>query len=122
VLDSSVVVSVSGANPATMNISWIANGNAGPLNVFNVTAIDGACPTPGIVFAQFKIFIIPATYAGEDQIICRGTQEAQIEAIGGDTFTWSVIGGDPNIPGSTGDPITPANFSCNPCAKPNSIS
>jgi gliding motility-associated-like protein len=118
VLDSSVVVSVSGANPATMNISWIANGNAGPLNVFNVTAIDGACPTPGIVFAQFKIFIIPATYAGEDQIICRGTQEAQIEAIGGDTFTWSVIGGDPNIPGSTGDPITPANFSCNPCANP----
>ncbi len=108
VLPGAIVTYVPG-NPASMSVTWTAVQVPGNFLIFNVAAQDDACPVAGIASQNFDITVIPATYAGEDQTICLGSQSAQIHAIGGDTFTWSVI---------SGDPISPSNFSCNPCANP----
>ncbi len=58
------------------------------------------------------ITILPPirTRVGADTILC-STQSTPLHAVGGNTFTWSVLNGAPPIAVGT-------NFSCNPCANP----
>ncbi|RMG82453.1 MAG: PKD domain-containing protein, partial [Bacteroidetes bacterium] len=105
---SNAVVTYTGTNPVTANVCYTYQpGDKGGPVVFTVK--DDACPIQGInTFTVF--FDIPqATVASADVTIC-GDMSAQLEAANGNTFTWSVISGDPIVVGS--------NFSCNPCANP----
>jgi len=96
-------------NPLTLNIVWNAPaGTQGQNLTFTVTVQDGACPIQGIQTFVYNVNILDATTANPDIIIC-GSQTAQLNAYGGSVFTWSVV---------SGPAMTPANFSCNPCANP----
>ncbi len=102
-------VTVSPGNPATLSVDWLAVALPNNFNVFSVWASDNACEVRGISAATIDITTVSATYAGSDQTICMGSQSAQLSAVGGSMFTWSVI---------SGDPITSSNFSCTSCANP----
>ena len=99
----------SGTNPATATICWTALGQTASQVAFTVTAEDDACPVTGLTQQTVSIEIIPSTYVGPDQTIC-GSQQAPLNAIGGNIFNWSVIAGDPIVVGT--------NFTCNPCQSP----
>lgn len=101
--------SVSGTNPASIQVCWTAQPGSPSINAVTVFAEDNACPIAGISSQNFVVKVITSTYAGPDQVIC-GSQTAQLQASGGSVFTWSVLSGPPMQVGT--------NFSCNPCANP----
>ena len=92
-------ISVSNGDTATINISGTISQNAPPFIPFNVFAADDACNITGTSSAQFDLTVLPKTYAGPDIKLCNGVDTANIEVIGGNTYTWSVISGDSIIPG-----------------------
>jgi gliding motility-associated-like protein len=103
------VVTASGSNPLTINVSWCAPpGSMGQNLTFTMTIEDDFCPIPGQQTFAYAVNILDATTVSPDITIC-GSQTAQLNAYGGSVFNWSVV---------TGSPMTPANFSCNPCANP----
>lgn len=103
------VVTSSGTNPMTLNISWTSPpGTMGQSLTFTITVSDNACPIPGQQTFVYSVNILDATTANPDMTIC-GSQTAHLSAYGGSVFTWSVV---------SGPPMTAANFSCNPCANP----
>lgn len=103
------VITASGTNPLTLNISWNAPaGTQGQNLTFTVTIADDACPIPGQQTFVYAVNILDATTINPDLTIC-GSQTAQLNAYGGSVFNWSVV---------SGPPMTPANFSCNPCSNP----
>jgi gliding motility-associated-like protein len=105
------IISSTGSNPITISVSWTAPiGSANTNTSFALTVSDNACPVTGQQTVNYIIEVLPAAYAGTDQIIC-GTQSAQLNAMGpGNTFTWSVLSGPAIVVGT--------NFSCNPCQFP----
>ncbi|HEX8517779.1 MAG TPA: PKD domain-containing protein [Bacteroidia bacterium] len=103
------VITSSGINPLVLDISWCSPmGSMGQNLTFTITIEDDYCPIPGQQTYAYSVNILDATTASPDITIC-GAQTAQLNAYGGSIFNWTVI---------NGDPITPANFSCNPCANP----
>ncbi len=97
------------SNPLVLAINWNSPpGSQGQNLTFTVTISDGACPIEGQQTYVYNVNILDATTANADLTIC-GNQSAQLHAFGGSQFNWSVVSG----PG-----MTPANFSCNPCANP----
>ena len=94
-LDSTAVVTITNGNPAVINVKWIAQPGSPPFTSFSITGIDDACPVVGLVSGVFNINIFPSTYAGPDESICQGTQWQQLNAVGGNNFTWYVISGSP---------------------------
>jgi gliding motility-associated-like protein len=103
------VVTGSGANPLTVNVSWCAPaGTMGQNLTFTMTIEDNFCPIPGQQTFAYSVNILDATTVSSDPVIC-GSQTAQLNAYGGSIFNWSVV---------SGDPMTPGNFSCNPCSNP----
>jgi gliding motility-associated-like protein len=102
-------ITSSGTNPLTISVSWTAPGTMAGTNVsFSITVQDGACPIQGQQTFVYNVDILDATTTNPDITIC-GTQSAQLTAYGGSIFNWSVV---------SGDPMTAANFSCNPCNNP----
>ncbi|MBN8697453.1 MAG: gliding motility-associated C-terminal domain-containing protein [Bacteroidetes bacterium] len=109
-LPGAVITQVGAStNPLTLNISWTAPaGTQGQNLTFTITMQDGACPVQGIQTYVYNVNILDATTVNPDLTIC-GSQTAQLNAYGGSIFNWSVV---------SGPPMTPSNFSCNPCANP----
>lgn len=102
--------SASGTNPLTVVYSWtVPQGAAGANTNFVTTITDGNCPILGLQTYVYDINVLDRTRAGSDQTIC-GTQTAQIQATGGNVFTWYDLSGN----------LVPVNaqFSCNPCSNP----
>lgn len=94
-----------------ISVSWTPPpGSANWNTIFSITMNDNACPVSGQQTFVYNINVVGATYAGPDQTICAGSQAAQLNAINGTVFNWSVISGDPIVVGT--------NFSCNPCDNP----
>ncbi len=103
------VITSSGTNPLILNVSWCSPaGTMGQNLTFTITVQDGACPIQGQQTYVYSVNILDATTASPDITIC-GTQTAALNAYGGSIFNWTVV---------SGPPMTPANFSCNPCANP----
>jgi gliding motility-associated-like protein len=102
-------ITSSGTNPLTLNVSWCSPaGTMGQALTFTITIQDGACPIQGQQTFVYSVNILDATTASPDITIC-GAQTANLNAYGGSVFNWTVV---------SGPPMTPANFSCNPCANP----
>lgn len=102
-------ITSSGTNPLILNVTWTAPGAMAGTNVtFTVTVSDGACPIMGQQTYVYDVTILDATTTNPDITIC-GSQTAPLSAYGGSIFNWSVV---------SGSPMTPGNFSCNPCSNP----
>tara|TARA_R110002050_G_scaffold221441_1_gene357287 strand:- start:75696 stop:80135 length:4440 start_codon:yes stop_codon:yes gene_type:complete len=115
-LDSNATVTLTNGNPAVFHISWLVPAGSPPFKSFNLTAIDDACPVVGLVSGAFNIIINPATYAGIDVDICKGTQWADLHVVGGTSFLWTVISGSPIDTNA----ISPNfNMTCRNCANPS---
>jgi gliding motility-associated-like protein len=100
----------SGTNPFTVVYSWtVPPGAAGANTTFVATITDGNCPILGLQSYVYDINVLDRTLAYPDQTIC-GVQTAQLNASGGNIFTWYDMAG--NL-----IPVGP-QFSCNPCDNP----
>jgi gliding motility-associated-like protein len=100
----------SGTNPFTVVYSWtVPPGAAGANTTFVATITDGNCPILGLQSYVYDINVLDRTLAGPDQTIC-GVQTAQLNASGGNVFTWYDLAG--NL-----IPVGP-QFTCNPCDNP----
>ncbi len=104
------VWTTSGTNPDTVHISWTAVPTNQTYVPFNVTVEDDFCPVTGFNVFSYVVRIEPSTFLGSDTAICE-LDSIILDANGGDTFYWSVLGG--------GDPIVLGqNFGCAQCATP----
>lgn len=102
------VVNMTGSNPLTFNVCYTVQPGDPSLSTISFAVEDNNCPIPGIINYPISVSVINSTYAGPDEIMCLGVG-TQLTGSGGTSFNWSVI---------SGDPITPANFSCTNCANP----
>ena len=95
----------------TATFNWIPTAGDTGVSVFTLTLADNACPILGTQNFNFVINVTVATSAGKDQVICGPSSEfpgvANLHAVGGNKFTWSVISGEPILVGT--------NFSCDTC-------
>lgn len=96
----------SGGDSLVITVSWVATIGANPFNTFNIQVSDQNCPITATNSATFNVKVVPSTYGGPDQYICKGQGSAQLNAIGGSSFTWSVLQGSPN------------SLSCTNCTNP----
>ncbi len=97
------------ANPSSQ-FCWTPTALDTGLHVVTVGVQDDGCPILGGNYYTFSIYVWDQTFAGADQYYCPGGIEPQLNVVGGNTFTWTSIAGDPIIVGT--------NFSCNPCSNP----
>lgn len=95
----------TGINPVTGTICWTAPPLSQAFYSFIITAEDGGCPVFATQTYGYSIEVLHTTTVNPDVTIC-GDQVANLEAIGGVSFTWEVL---------SGDPITSANFECDTC-------
>ncbi len=93
---------------ATATICFTVPGGANPFSVISINANDNACPVVGVSSMSVGVTVVSSTTAGADETICLGTG-VQLQASGGSNFNWTLV---------SGDPITPANFSCTNCPDP----
>ncbi len=88
--------------------SWTPALSDTGLKVFTVTVKDSTCLPPGIMFSQtfvIPIYITPSVKGYNDTTICLG-DTANLSAVGGTVFTWTVLSG------------SPGSLSCTNCANP----
>lgn len=109
ILDTLVVGGDSVVRKA-LNICWTAPPQLSGTFNFTVSTSDDHCNIPAYVSFPISVFIIESTSASPDSSIICGSQSIQLNAAGGNVFTWQVISGDPIVVGS--------NFSCNGCTSP----
>lgn len=98
-----------GSNPKTANVCYTIPANASGVFPFTFTARDNACPVYGQATMAVTLKVIEGISAGPNHTICSG-QSAQLSAVGGTAFTWTVLSGPPMVVGT--------NFSCNNCQNP----
>ncbi len=96
-------------SPVTATLCFEALPGTNPFSTIYIEAQDQACPIYGMGTMNIGVTVNSRTYAGDDAVICAGS-ELQLNASGGSNFTWSVISGDPINIG--------INFSCNNCSDP----
>ena len=98
----------------TATFCWVPTAADTGISTFTVNLQDDACPILGVQNFTFAIGVWDATSAGPDQTVCGPNSlwpgQAQLQAIGGTQFVWSVITGDPIQVG--------VNFSCDSCDNP----
>lgn len=97
-------------NPATASIFIPTTGGNLNFNSFVIYADDNGCSISGIQTYVYEVHINKSTVAGEDAFIICGDQGAALSVEGGNTFTWTVISGDPMNVGT--------NFDCDTCQYP----
>jgi hypothetical protein len=125
-LPAGMTVQIRGNNPDTAFFSWANPPTVNSLYTFFVNLEDNACPIQGSQTLGIEIQVLDGTSAGADATICTGGSPAQLSAIGGSNFTWSVLSGSPNslsctnCPNPTANPsvtsryVVSSDFPCNP--------
>jgi gliding motility-associated-like protein len=97
-----------------LTFNWLPSVSDTGLNSFTVFANDNSCPKTSKTSFRFQILVKEITYTGEDLTICSGSNdysgEARLKAVGGSSFEWFVVSGDPIVEG--------VNFSCKTCPNP----
>ena len=92
-------------NVSVIRWRWRAKLDAGQYLTYFISFDDNFCPFPGNGIGQFEIYVRPAASAGPDQTVCKG-DTAFIDALGGTSFRWHHISGDPMITGVNWFPDT----------------
>lgn len=97
----------SGGSPQNATFSWTPTGSDVGLNSLTVTLQDNACPVLGQVTRAIDINVIQGAYAGPDQVYCTAGGPVALTALGGSSWTWSVLSG------------SAGSLSCTNCQSPN---
>ncbi len=104
-------ITITGTNPVIVNISWIApSGSFTQNNSFSITVKDKACPIPGIQVFVYDIDVVQSTSIHPASAVNCSNVGLQLNAFGGNNFTWYDINGVQIIPNNF--------FSCNNCPNP----
>ncbi|MEM9024400.1 MAG: hypothetical protein AAGB22_11695, partial [Bacteroidota bacterium] len=111
---SVVIIDTLAPDSLRVSVCWLVPQSPQPSYNVLFTVTDNGCPNPASSSIQVSINTASSTQAGPPVTIC-GNQTAQLSAIGGSTFTWSVISGDPIVPGVNFSSVT----SQNPVAQPS---
>lgn len=93
------------SNKAVVQYDWRARIKEGQYHTFFLSFDDDRCNYPGNGFSVFNVFVRPAASAGPDQHICLG-DTAHLDALGGTSFKWHFISGDPMVNGVNWFPDT----------------
>lgn len=105
---SQVTYAGLGTDSINVCVNWSPTLQQAGLHVVVFTVVDSACRPPGIMITRafaIPVNVYPTIQAGPDTTICAG-DHATLHAIGGNTFSWSVLSGDAN------------SLSCANCAQP----
>jgi gliding motility-associated-like protein len=86
----------NGTQNASLSFCWIPTSLDSGVNVITIQVSDDACPISATQYYTYDITIFDQPYAGENQIIC-GAQTANLQALGGGDYVWSVISGDTDL-------------------------
>lgn len=97
----------SGTNPVTGTFSWTPTVADAGFHNFTVSIQDDGCPILGSQIFNFDITVVPSTDAGPDRTYCPAGSPVQLNAVGGQNFTWTDISGGPS------------NLSCTNCPNPS---
>ncbi|MEM9022362.1 MAG: hypothetical protein AAGB22_01375, partial [Bacteroidota bacterium] len=103
------VINITGTNPIMISLCSGTNTLPPGEYFFFVAASDDACPVTGTTWQAYRIQKQGDLDAGPDRLVCN-SGGVQLSALGGSSFTWSVLSGDPMVVGS--------NFSCDTCFNP----
>ncbi|MGE0562501.1 MAG: PKD domain-containing protein [Flavobacteriales bacterium] len=106
---ATLTINGNGTQNPVLQFCWTPTSLDSGINVLTINLRDDACPISASQYYTYDITVFDQPYAGPDQIIC-GPQWAQLNALGGAGYSWSVLSGDPLNPG--------VNITCNPCANP----
>lgn len=106
---ATLTITGNGTQNPSLEFCWTPTSLDSGINVLTINLRDDACPISASQYYTYDITVFDQPYAGPDQIIC-GPQWAQLNALGGAGYSWSVLSGDPLNPG--------VNITCNPCANP----
>ncbi|MES2800792.1 MAG: HYR domain-containing protein [Bacteroidota bacterium] len=87
----------TGSNPVTGTFSWTPGLGFIGSNIVVLSASDDNCPYLGRDYQSVILNVIQTTSAGPDLIYCPSQGPLTLSAVGGTTFTWSVISGDPAL-------------------------
>jgi len=85
----------TGTNPATGTFSWTPGLGFIGTNIVVLSAEDDNCPYKGSDYQSVMFHVTQTTDAGPDVIHCPAQGPLTLNAIGGTSFTWSVVAGDP---------------------------
>jgi gliding motility-associated-like protein len=106
---SSLTVTGTGTDTVQVCGFWVPTALDTGLHVMTIQYQDTNClynPIAVINAFSFPIYVIPATEAFGDTVICNGTN-TQLLAVGGSSFTWSILPGG-----------SPGSLSCTNCNNP----
>lgn len=90
-------------------ICWTAPASSQGSYIVKVSCSDDHCPSPTTGEISIRVDVVGSTVVSPDVTIC-GSQTAQLQASGGNVFTWKALSGDSIIIGT--------NFSCDSCTSP----
>jgi gliding motility-associated-like protein len=96
----------SGINPIIGTLCWSVPSGGNSINNVSISVEDGYCPIPAVSSFGITVEVIRSTYATPDVTICLGDSSI-ISARGGNSFTWTSIGGPPLVLGT--------NINCDTC-------
>lgn len=114
VLDTSARVTVIGTNPVVINVKWQSFSFIPREFYLWFQVRDSGCPFNGVVSKAFGFQYYDGLYANVDTTICNG-DSIQLKAVGGTSFSWSVISG---VPINTNPASSGYNATCFQCANP----
>lgn len=100
-------------NVIRMRFSWVPSVLDTGINFFTVTISDSlSCPIRSSITKSFIIDVLDATDAGPDLFYCPAGGPVQLQAIGGNSFTWTPAAGlsNPNIPNPTAAPQSTTSY------------
>jgi len=92
--------------------SWVPTGADTGVNVFTVTARNDACPIRGEAVVNFQIYVLDGTDAGPDRYYCPAGGPVQLNAFGGNVFSWTPASGlsNPNVRNPLASPAVSTDY------------
>ena len=112
VIISTVDTTISGTDTfleVSAQVCWTAPPGSQGSYIVKFSCSDDHCPSPTTTEMSVTVNVVGSTTVSPDVIIC-GSQSAQLNAFGGNTFGWRAIYGDSIQVG--------VNFSCDSCTSP----
>lgn len=100
-------------NVIRATFTWVPTALDTGINFFSVTISDSlSCPIRSTITKTYKINVLSGTTAGPDLTYCSSGGPVQLNAFGGNSFTWSPVDGlsNPNIANPIASPTVTTTY------------